>query len=80
MALARLGHETAMVSRVPDNALGEAAVGHLRRYGVDASGLTAGPGRMGLYFLSPGAGVRPGIPVSARAWLRCGIESSNARV
>jgi 2-dehydro-3-deoxygluconokinase len=59
IALARLGHETAMVSRVPENALGDAAVGHLRRYGVDASGVAAGPGRMGLYFLSPGAGARP---------------------
>jgi 2-dehydro-3-deoxygluconokinase len=59
VGLARLGHATAMVSRVPHNALGEAAAGYLRRYGVEASGVTAGPGRMGLYFLSPGAGVRP---------------------
>ncbi len=59
VALARLGHATAMVSRVPDNALGDAAAGHLRRYGVDTAGVTTGPGRMGLYFLSPGAGVRP---------------------
>ena len=29
---------------------------------------------------APGAGVRPGMPLSARAWLRCGIESSSARV
>jgi 2-dehydro-3-deoxygluconokinase len=59
VALARLGHEVAMVSRVPANALGDAAAGHLRRYGVDTAAVTTGPGRMGLYFLSPGAGVRP---------------------
>jgi len=59
VGLARLGHQTAMVSRVPANALGDAAAGHLRRYGVDTSAVSAGPGRMGLYFLSPGAGVRP---------------------
>jgi 2-dehydro-3-deoxygluconokinase len=59
VGLARLGHATAMVSRVPDNALGDAAAGHLRRYGVDTAGVSTGPGRMGLYFLSPGAGVRP---------------------
>src|SRR5688500_19669727 len=58
VGLARLGHRTAMVSRVPDNVLGEAAVGFLRRHGVDASGVTAAPGRMGLYFLAAGAGVR----------------------
>ncbi len=59
IGLARLGHEAAMISRVPDNALGEAAAGHLRRYGVDTGAVTAGPGRMGLYFLAPGAGLRP---------------------
>lgn len=58
VALARLGHDTAMVSRVPDNALGDAAAGYLRRYGVDASQVSIGPGRMGLYFLSVGAGLR----------------------
>ena len=58
IGLARLGHETAMVSRVPDNALGDAAAGHLRRYGVSTAGVGVGPGRMGLYFLSPGASLR----------------------
>lgn len=59
VALACLGHETAMVSRVPDNSLGDAAIGHLRRYGVDAKGVEQTAGRMGLYFQSTGAGLRP---------------------
>jgi 2-dehydro-3-deoxygluconokinase len=59
VGLARLGHDTMMVSRVPDSALGDAAAGHLRRYGVSTAGVAVGPGRMGLYFLSPGAGLRP---------------------
>lgn len=58
VGLASLGHETAMVSRVPENALGLAAVGYLSRYRVDASAVASGPGRMGLYFLTPGAGLR----------------------
>ena len=58
IGLARMGHQAAMLSRVPENALGDAAVGHLRRYGVDASGVAVGPGRLGLYFLSPGAAQR----------------------
>jgi 2-dehydro-3-deoxygluconokinase len=58
VGLASLGHATAMVSRVPDNALGEAAIGYLRRHGVDAAGVQTGPGRMGLYFLAAGAGLR----------------------
>ena len=59
VGLAALGHSAAMVSRVPANPLGDAAVGYLRRHGVDASGVSTGPGRLGLYFLSPGAGLRP---------------------
>lgn len=59
VGLARLGHGAAMVSRVPGNDLGEAAQGHLRRYGVTVQGVSSGPGRMGLYFVSQGGGVRP---------------------
>lgn len=58
VGLARLGHDTAMVSRVPDNALGDAAIAHLRRYGVGVDAVSRCHGRMGLYFFSPGAGVR----------------------
>lgn len=58
VGLAHLGHATAIASRVPANALGEAATGYFRRHGVDTSHVADGPGRMGLYFLSPGAGLR----------------------
>src|SRR5438270_10485377 len=59
VGLACLGHATGMISRVPDNALGQAAIGYLRRYGVSVGGVEYGEGRMGLYFLSVGAGLRP---------------------
>jgi 2-dehydro-3-deoxygluconokinase len=55
VALARFGHDARMLSVLPDNALGRAAVDELRRYGVDVSALVTGPGRMGLYFFTPGA-------------------------
>ncbi len=58
VGLANLGHKTKSISIVPANALGEAAIGYLRRYGVDASAVTTAPGRMGLYFLATGAGLR----------------------
>lgn len=58
IGLANLGHDVAMASAVPDNALGHAAVQHLRRYGVDTGGVSVRPGRMGLYFLAQGAGLR----------------------
>jgi 2-dehydro-3-deoxygluconokinase len=47
-----------VVSTVPDNALGQAAIGYLRRHGVDTSGVATAAGRMGLYFLAQGAGLR----------------------
>jgi 2-dehydro-3-deoxygluconokinase len=47
-----------VVSVVPNNALGQAAIGYLRRHGVDASQVATAPGRMGLYFLAQGAGLR----------------------
>jgi 2-dehydro-3-deoxygluconokinase len=58
VGLASLGHATKVASIVPDNALGQAAIGYLRRYGVDASGVATALGRMGLYFLAQGAGLR----------------------
>src|SRR4051812_18036959 len=59
VGVASLGHATAMISRVPSNALGQGAIDHLRRYGVSVEGVARGEGRMGLYFLSVGAGLRP---------------------
>jgi 2-dehydro-3-deoxygluconokinase len=67
VSLARLGHEVAMAGTVADNALGEAAAGELRRHGLDTRGLRRVPGRMGLYFLSPGAIQRPAEVLYDRA-------------
>lgn len=55
VGLRRLGHPAKMISVVPDNALGQGAVNELRRWGVDTGGVFTAPGRMGLYFLTPGA-------------------------
>jgi 2-dehydro-3-deoxygluconokinase len=59
VSLSRLGSAAHMVSFVPDNALGRAALDELRRYGVDVEGVGFALGRMGLYFLTPGAMLRP---------------------
>ncbi|MEJ0098380.1 MAG: sugar kinase [Pseudomonadota bacterium] len=58
-SLAILGHRSAMVSALPENAAGRACAGELRRHGVDTSGVHFADGRMGLYFLTPGAMQRP---------------------
>jgi 2-dehydro-3-deoxygluconokinase len=58
VSLARFGHDVAFASVVADNALGRAAADELRRHGVDTRAIEWRPGRMGLYFLTPGAGAR----------------------
>ena len=59
VALARLGHTTRMVSVLPDSELGDAGRSALGAAGVDTSLIRMGEGRMGLYFLEPGASLRP---------------------
>ena len=67
VALALLGHRTAMVSVLPDNPLGRAALESLRAHGVDTSGIRLRPGRMGLYFITPDAAARPSEIIYDRA-------------
>lgn len=67
IGLACLGHGTRMISRIPGNALGDLALASLRGAGVDCSGVTPAAGRMGLYFLTPGAGLRASEIVYDRA-------------
>ncbi|RDE07171.1 sugar kinase [Sphingomonas aracearum] len=56
--LARLGHAVGFATRVPDNDLGRAAVTTLRGHGVDTSAIQLAGERMGLYFVTSGAGMR----------------------
>lgn len=67
IGLVNLGHPCRMISIVPDNALGRGAVAAVRGQGVDCSGVSEAPGRMGLYFLSVGAGLRASEIVYDRA-------------
>ncbi|MCD7098542.1 sugar kinase [Stenotrophomonas sp. MMGLT7] len=67
VSLANFGHAAAMAGTVAGDALGEAALGELRRHGVDTAALARGQGRMGLYFLQPGAIHRPSEVIYDRA-------------
>ncbi len=67
IGLAHLGHACAMVSVVPGNALGRAAIAAVRAGGVDCQSVASAPGRMGLYFLSVGAGLRASEIIYDRA-------------
>jgi 2-dehydro-3-deoxygluconokinase len=59
VSLSRLGHGSRIVSVLPDSTLGHACLGELRRHGVDVAAVRLGHGRMGMYFLTHGAGQRP---------------------
>ncbi len=80
VALAHFGHDARVVSVLPDNALGHAALGELRRHGVDTRGVVWGAGRMGLYFLSQGAVRRPSEVLYDRADSAFARSPSLARV
>jgi len=67
VALAHLGEDARMISVLPDNALGRAARDALRRYGVDVSGIRWAKGRMGVYYLTHGAMLRPAEVLYDRA-------------
>ena len=42
----------------PDNAVSDAFIGEMRRFGVDTDHIVRGPGRFGIYFVEPGANQR----------------------
>lgn len=58
-SLAQFGHHSVMATILPENVLGRAALAELRKYNVDTRAVIQTPGRMGLYFMSFGAVVRP---------------------
>jgi 2-dehydro-3-deoxygluconokinase len=58
-ALSRFGHTGYLVSRLPDNPVGEAAMAYLRKLGITTSFVQRGGQFIGMYFLENGFGVRP---------------------
>ncbi len=58
VSLALLGHDAAYLSKFPENALGDAAVSTLRKFGVDTSRSLRGGPRLGMYVFEKGNGAR----------------------
>jgi len=59
VGLARFGLKVAYVSVIPNNLIGDACIGELRRQGVDTSLMVRKGDRLGIYFLEAGANQRP---------------------
>lgn len=68
VSLSLLGKDAKFVTALPSNAIGEAALREVRKYGVDTSAIkmTKG-GRVGIYFLETGANQRASSVVYDRA-------------
>lgn len=67
VALSTYGVESAFVTKLPTHEIGQAAVNHLRRYGVDTSRIVRGGDRIGTYFFERGASQRGSKVIYDRA-------------
>jgi len=66
-AICNYGEQGVFVTKVPNNAIGQSAINHLRRYGVDTQYIARGGERLGIYFLETGASMRASQGIYDRA-------------
>src|SRR6187455_2156042 len=66
-ALCNYGLNGTFVTKVPNNAIGQSAINHIRRYGVDTQYIVRGGERLGIYFLETGASMRASQVIYDRA-------------
>jgi len=67
ISLANFGLNCYYVTKLPNNSIGDAALNHLRRFGVRTDYITRGGKRLGVYFLEAGASQRPSRVIYDRA-------------
>ena len=67
VSLAQFGLESRFVTRLPANAIGDAAVHALRAEGVDTSTIVRGGSRVGIYYAETGASQRASTVIYDRA-------------
>jgi 2-dehydro-3-deoxygluconokinase len=67
VGLAHLGVHAEYVTRLPDSAIGHAALSALEAEGVGTGGIVLGGERMGIYFVEPGADMQTSRVVYDRA-------------
>lgn len=67
VALSNYGLSSGFISALPDNDIGDAAIGELRRFNVDTNHVKRSGDRVGIYYLESGANQRPSKVVYDRA-------------
>ncbi|MCK4339653.1 MAG: sugar kinase [Candidatus Cloacimonetes bacterium] len=68
VGLSRLGLNSAYISVIPNNAIGDACIGELRKHNVDTSHILRKGNRLGIYFLEAGANQRPSKVIYDRSY------------
>lgn len=58
-ALSKYGHSTSLITKLPSNSLGDAAIASIRSSGVSTEDIVRGGEYLGMYFLENGFSVRP---------------------
>jgi len=67
VSLANYGKKVSYITVLPNNAVADACISELRRFGVDTSQITRGGDRIGVYYVENGANQRPSIVIYDRA-------------
>lgn len=66
--LSQFGIQTSLLTRLPNNPLGDAVLQFLRGYGVDTTPTKQTDGRLGMYYLEVGSGNRTSSVIYDRAY------------
>ena len=67
MTCALCGLDAMMITKLPENEIGQAALNEMRRYGLNTSGILRGGPRLGIYFAETGASQRDSKVIYDRA-------------
>ena len=67
VSLANFGVDSKYVTKLPEHAIGQAAINELRSFGVDTSDIVRGGNRVGIYYLEKGASQRGSVCIYDRA-------------
>lgn len=67
VSLANYGLDSYFVSKLSKNDIGQAAINHMRRFGVNTNYVVRGGNRVGIYYLESGASMRPSKVIYDRA-------------
>jgi len=67
VSLANFGMDSVYVTKLPEHAIGQAAINSLRSFGVDTRRIVRGGSRIGIYYLEKGASQRGSVCIYDRA-------------